>query len=113
MVFDKKAYAKAYYQRPEVKARVKAYNQRPDVKARRRTYTKAYMQRPEVKARFNAYLRATYEIRDSHYQFRKLIEVNPKRAKELLNEIEQKEGHEFRKMLLDGVPEKTGLIGGD
>ena len=43
---DRKAYMKAYNQRPEVKAYKKAYYQRPEVKA----YKKAYNQRPEVKA---------------------------------------------------------------
>ena len=55
----KKAYDKAYHQRPEVKAHRKAYYQKPEVKAHYKAYNKAhrkaYYQRPEVKARYKAY----------------------------------------------------------
>lgn len=45
MVYDKKAYMKAYRQRPDVKAKRKAYRQRPDVKAMGRAYDKSYRKR--------------------------------------------------------------------
>ncbi|HDZ61167.1 MAG TPA: hypothetical protein ENH46_05665 [Candidatus Pacearchaeota archaeon] len=60
----KKAYMKAYNQKPEVKARKKAYNQKPEVKAHKqkpevkahlKAYMRKYRQRPEVKAKIKAY----------------------------------------------------------
>ena len=47
--------AKAYYQRPEVKAKAKAYYQRPEAKAKAKAHKKEYYQRPEVKAKVKAY----------------------------------------------------------
>ena len=43
MAFDKKAYAREYQQRPEVKAKKKAYRQRPEVKARNNKNKKAWI----------------------------------------------------------------------
>ena len=66
----KKAYDKAYYQKPEVKAHRKAYHQRPEVKAHR----KAYYQKPEVKAHYKAYNQRP-EVKAYHkayYQRKKL-----------------------------------------
>lgn len=71
MTTDRKAYMKAYcqrpevkerikirrrvrYQRPEVKERRKVYTERPDVKEHAKTYYKAYYQRPDVKKRIKA-----------------------------------------------------------
>jgi len=47
-VFDKKAYKKAYSQRPEVKAKLKAYHQRPEVKAKLKAYQKDYYQKKKM-----------------------------------------------------------------
>ena len=57
----RKAYGKAYQQRPKYKAQQKAYRQRPEVKAHKKAQQKAYRQRPEVKAHIKAHKKAYYQ----------------------------------------------------
>ena len=45
----------------EAKAYKRAYYQRPEVKAHKKAYMRAYYQRPEVKAYMRAYNRAYYQ----------------------------------------------------
>ena len=73
---------------------------------------------PEFRARHLAYISARGKqsrrdpelvIADSRRQFESLCEKDENEAKRLLAELEDEEGSRFRKLLLDGIPERKGL----
>jgi len=103
MVFDKKAYMKAYNQLPEVKAKkkakMKAYNQLPEVKAKKKAKMKAYNQLPEVKAKKKAYMKAYHQ----HYtpNYKKKAKISEKNIKEIL--MKHNLSHLAKAMILDGI----------
>ena len=57
----RKAWEKAYEQRPDVRARRRAYEQRPDVRARRRAYKRTYMRTYLKNHRIRNGTRSTHE----------------------------------------------------
>lgn len=120
----RKAYRKEYGQRPEVKEKVrvrnKEYNQRPEVKARLNEYQKIrYHTNPVAREKMKAYV-ADYckrkirdpqmVIKDARRQYEQLCEKDPKEAESILKEMESEEGQDFRELMLDGIPEKKGII---
>lgn len=142
MTYDPKAYMKEYNQRPEVKVRKGKYNQcpkakkysreycrRPEVKERRKAYYQAHKEKYDTasrnwaanhKEKVNAYARAYREshpeydpIRDARQNFKELASINPEKAKEIVSEIESQEGPRFLELILDGIPEKLKINGGD
>ena len=69
---DRKAYQKAYHNKPENKAYRKAYEKKPEVKAR----VKLYLNKPEVKAKRRAYC-----AKRRAYYAKRMMDTHMKKAK--------------------------------
>jgi len=78
----RRAYSKAYYQKPEVKEKQRAYHQKPEVKEKQR----AYHQKPEVKEKRRAYYQKP-EVKEKQRAYRQKHKLEIlKRKKRLKNE---------------------------
>ena len=95
-----------------------------DIKAKKKEYPRNYHRRkynadPEYRekaiSRMNSYMNRRKDdpvtiIKHSRNQYEQLCEKDPQEAKRLLAEMESEEGEDFRELMLDGIPEKKGIL---
>ena len=98
----RKAYQKAYRQRPEVKEKTRKYFQRPEVKKKQKEYIKRYYQRPAVKERQKKYYQQPV-WKEKKRKYQQKYALQPEVKKRRLHLLKQDPVYKRRKQLREKV----------